>query len=139
MCAAAGAQLSVLLLAALLWGGGLATGHLVPDAPCCGCQPPPTDGSILPGHSQPPCCAVLTNSSWLPTISTAEVPLLSSAMCHPLPAVCSVLCCLPSLPCRRPYTPTTSIAQRGFVDFVIKLYPDGQMSQILAQVRPASC
>ena len=34
----------------------------------------------------------------------------------------------------RPYTPTTSIAQRGFVDFVIKLYPDGQMSQILEQV-----
>ena len=46
---------------------------------------------------------------------------------------------VPLLPCRRPYTPTTSIAQRGFVDFVIKLYPDGQMSQILAQVRPASC
>lgn len=33
----------------------------------------------------------------------------------------------------RPYTPTTSVAQRGYVDFVIKLYPDGQMSQILAQ------
>lgn len=35
--------------------------------------------------------------------------------------------------CCRPYTPTTSVAQRGYVDFVIKLYPDGQMSQILAQ------
>lgn len=32
----------------------------------------------------------------------------------------------------RPYTPTSEIGQRGHVDFVIKLYPDGQMSQILA-------
>ncbi|KAL4853280.1 NADH--cytochrome b5 reductase 1 [Chlorella vulgaris] len=32
----------------------------------------------------------------------------------------------------RPYTPTTAIMQRGYVDFVIKLYPEGQMSQVLA-------
>ncbi len=35
--------------------------------------------------------------------------------------------------CRRPYTPTSEINQRGHVDFVIKLYPDGQMSQILVR------
>lgn len=31
----------------------------------------------------------------------------------------------------RPYTPTTETSQRGFVDFVIKVYPEGRMSQAL--------
>ncbi|PSC68419.1 NADH-cytochrome b5 reductase 1 [Micractinium conductrix] len=34
----------------------------------------------------------------------------------------------------RPYTPTSEIHQRGHVDFVIKLYDDGQMSQVLASL-----
>lgn len=33
--------------------------------------------------------------------------------------------------CLRPYTPTTETSQRGFVDFVIKVYPEGRMSQAL--------
>lgn len=40
----------------------------------------------------------------------------------------------PRRPPRRPYTPTSEVNQRGHVDFVIKLYPDGEMSQALAQV-----
>lgn len=34
----------------------------------------------------------------------------------------------------RPYTPTSETTHRGQVDFVIKLYPEGQMSQILAEL-----
>ena len=42
---------------------------------------------------------------------------------------------LPTLPSCRPYTPTSEIHQRGHVDFVIKLYDDGQMSQVLVRPR----
>lgn len=31
----------------------------------------------------------------------------------------------------RPYTPTSSVRQRGHVDFVIKVYPQGKMSQAM--------
>lgn len=35
----------------------------------------------------------------------------------------------------RAYTPISDINQRGFVDFVIKLYPDGKMSRVLSAMK----
>ncbi len=35
----------------------------------------------------------------------------------------------------RPYTPVSDDEQLGFVDFVIKLYPTGKMSQVLAKMQ----
>jgi len=36
----------------------------------------------------------------------------------------------------RPYTPTSDGEARGFVDFVVKVYPDGKMSQSLDKLKP---
>ena len=36
----------------------------------------------------------------------------------------------------RPYTPTSDGEARGFVDFVVKVYPDGKMSQSLDALKP---
>lgn len=48
----------------------------------------------------------------------------------PGPSFRPLTCCLAASQ-RRPYTPTSEINQRGHVDFVIKMYTDGQMSQVL--------
>ena len=62
-----------------------------------------------------------------PTHSHSLSCLLPACCLLPYPR-CSPLCCTP----HRPYTPTTELLQRGHVDFVIKLYPDGAMSGVLA-------
>ncbi len=36
----------------------------------------------------------------------------------------------------KPYTPVTDTRQRGYVDFVIKVYPEGRMSQHLDKMEP---
>ena len=36
----------------------------------------------------------------------------------------------------KPYTPVTDVRQRGYVDFVIKVYPEGRMSQHLDKMEP---
>lgn len=36
----------------------------------------------------------------------------------------------------RPYTPTSDGNARGFVDFVVKIYPEGKMSQALDSLKP---
>lgn len=36
----------------------------------------------------------------------------------------------------KPYTPVTDVKQQGFVDFVIKVYPEGRMSQHLDKMEP---
>jgi len=35
----------------------------------------------------------------------------------------------------KPYTPTTDLLQRGFVEFVIKVYPEGRMSQTMDKLK----
>lgn len=39
----------------------------------------------------------------------------------------------------RPYTPVTEVEQPGFVDFVIKVYPEGRMSQHLDKMVLGDC